>query len=313
MQLRHRILAYTKNLARQGLALTDASLSELERLQCRLTAEQKSYPSDLELSPARLQLKAHSYDAGIYVALHLGWNQCHCNLYRLFVPGMREAVGSTMFNDLPPQVVLHYQSACLAAARRTASLLAQLYHAGLRKPLAIPNLGVGIHQIVRIVHHLWHLSDTPDDTLTVQVDLQHAYKMVRLLQPVQIRGPKAGEMLEEAEILIHDLGTAQGQPRAGTAAEMVADGEGRRQSDDVSSWPRNAHTRHLASKGSLLDDLEGQTVKSNDGDCSDMPSDANPTNTSLASLEMQAGESLVSLQRQLRDGQRAQHRECSGC
>ncbi|KAH7035806.1 uncharacterized protein B0I36DRAFT_239913, partial [Microdochium trichocladiopsis] len=156
MDCRHRILNYTKTVVRQGTSPIN-SAGELNSLQAQLTALQRALPHDLQLTPARLRLKAHSHDLGIYVALHMAWNQSHCNLYRLLVPGMREAVADDAIKATPHEFVVHCQTACLLAAMRIASLLAHLYRAGLRRTLAIPNLIVGIYQISQIVHNLRYL------------------------------------------------------------------------------------------------------------------------------------------------------------
>ncbi|KAH8694408.1 hypothetical protein BGZ61DRAFT_420299 [Ilyonectria robusta] len=117
---RDRILKYTKQVIRSGQNPA-ASKSKLEMLQSELTRFEEGLPPDLKLSPECLRLKTHSRDASSYIALHTLWYQCHCDLYRFLVPGMREFVAKQVFDCTPPEYIMHCQRAYLSSASSVPS------------------------------------------------------------------------------------------------------------------------------------------------------------------------------------------------
>lgn len=297
-----------------------SSAGTLHALQSDLLSLENSLPSDLKLSQERLRLKAHSRDVGVYVALHMLWNQCHCDLYRFLVPGMREAVRSDIFKDTPAEYIAHCQMACLLAAIRATNLLADLYRLGFRKACNIPNLAVGIHQVTQILYRLQHLLQPPNSSPhgvdTIKTSLTDARSMVSILQPSARLGTKVVEILAETDALIQELGNdaplSQDLESSGprTILDTAQPGAGH------DPWPGSA--QHPASKGSFLDDIErqtntaGQMATTVEGPAADTTSCYNTegrtsNNTSpqdapgyisedRASQERQAGESLMSLQ-----------------
>ncbi|KAF4126475.1 Fungal specific transcription factor domain [Geosmithia morbida] len=220
---RHRILAYTKGVLGDNVSPA-LSRDKFEALERELDTFQTSLPLDLQLSSERLELMAHSRDASGYFLLHAVWLQGYCDLYRLLVPGVREAVGPDVLAATPPDFLLHCQRRCLFRA-------------------------------VQMVD-MWHLvsrlreEQSVDEAFFASCVYQ-LKSVMRLASPaIYERFPALGECLTEAGRLIERLGQIDN--------DMEIPGE----PSTANSPMRQQRNRHMTSKGSyiprdLSDDSDG--------------------------------------------------------
>lgn len=226
---------------------------------------------------------------------------------------MREAVSKDVFANTPTDYVVHCQMACLFAAVRAADLLADLYRLGFRKSYGIPNLVVGIYQIAQIMVRLQRLicggNESALDAAVVMNSIRDARRMISFLQPTSRLRPKTSEILAETDNLIHELarGLLPDQEPGSYVVQFSPSNTGQLDSGQRAWQPSDPH---LASKGSFLDDIEIQTNLVSEPAAADTVSssrtnealDSNTPNTrrdyvgNHASLEVQAGEGLMSLQ-----------------
>ncbi|KAL2204716.1 hypothetical protein CC79DRAFT_1370528 [Sarocladium strictum] len=217
--IRDRILRYTKRLRRNGSAPTD---HDLQALQSELDHFEATLPPDLKLSAERLMLMANSPESVKYMALHMQWNQSHCDLYRICVPGLREALPRDVLAETPMDVINRCQQNCLAATLRLCDLWSDMYRL---EPSDVTNdafLSISIYLATQTVRHLRHLLSTegPNTLSMVKERLEDA---VRLARPLEIM-PRPGKCLKDAEKVIRALeeGTLEHSSRASSEGADVS-------------------------------------------------------------------------------------------
>jgi len=122
--LRHRILQATKEAVLSQANKVDRLPSEIERLASELTDYEASLPQSLRFSERNLQLRAYSPRLCSYLMLHMWWRQCYCDLYRVVLTGLKEALGEDQIQRLDPSIVRTYRWKCYESAERLSNFLA---------------------------------------------------------------------------------------------------------------------------------------------------------------------------------------------
>ncbi|EAA31742.2 hypothetical protein NCU08848 [Neurospora crassa OR74A] len=72
--------------------------AELDSFEARL-------PSSFRWSESNLRLRSYSTRLGIFFVTHVWWRQCHLDLYRLFLPGLKEALSASSLAQLAGSAV----------------------------------------------------------------------------------------------------------------------------------------------------------------------------------------------------------------
>lgn len=177
-----------------------------------------SLPIHLRLEEDKLPLIAQSSDAHSFLIIHTIWLQCHCDLYRFFIPGIRESVCKAAAEATPQDYITFCQRECLSKAVQLCDFWASMSRqqpVGLAEDLL---LGVSIYQVAQILHHLHHL-------LPLQVphtvdDLKRSLRAALNMDSTpRSRSSKVGKSLAAAEIIIDNLG----QVRNGTRGSSPGD------------------------------------------------------------------------------------------
>jgi len=152
--MRTRILQCTLKAA------TSPSLEELAALPGRcaeLAAELDVFEARLPLSfrwsEANLRLRTYSPRLGIFVMTHVWWRQCHLDLYRLFLAGLKEALPPTAMAQMDPHFVVQGRRKCYEHAKAMADMFAQLLTLGSDAPMTDIDLPGCAFQCSRILYH----------------------------------------------------------------------------------------------------------------------------------------------------------------
>ncbi|ORY54699.1 fungal-specific transcription factor domain-containing protein [Pseudomassariella vexata] len=234
---RDRILSYTKHVRREGLSPV-ASKNQLETLQTELQHFEETLPEDLRLNSERLLLMAQSSDSGAYVLLHTHWLQCHCDLYRFLIPGIRESVNKADIEATPPDFVEFCQKACLSKAIQLCELWSEIADVEFCQPIEDFFLSISIYQVAQIVHHLHHLLPRQGSHSlgSLKTKLEKALQVVSFLQT---HFPRGARCFVDTEHLVQTLGHSG----SSTGSE----------SEDQD------HRYHLTSKHSLIPKIWEQT------------------------------------------------------
>ncbi|KAF2638094.1 hypothetical protein P280DRAFT_520678 [Massarina eburnea CBS 473.64] len=202
--LQYRILHYTKNVRRLKESPYKTK-NVLETLHEELQAFSESLPADMKTESSRLLLIANMPSASAILVLHILWLQCHCDLYRFLIPGLHEAVSSSVIASTPPSYTIHCQKVCLENAIRLCNFWSEIYHLEHRPTIENLALVISIYQVTQILHHLSHqlLENGPESVDILKEKLNEAIQLTG-----GIEGPSMAAIRwrEDAERSIRGLG-----------------------------------------------------------------------------------------------------------
>lgn len=128
--IRRDILRLTRNLSLQAnvmpqiIGLVEGMLKSLQ------SAEPPPYSTE------ELQRYASSRWFVRYTAVQIGWHQSHCDIYRTFLSGYREAAPDDVIRACAPDYVAQAAAACLRHARAVIDIIHAVH--SLRLPLVFP-------------------------------------------------------------------------------------------------------------------------------------------------------------------------------
>jgi poly [ADP-ribose] polymerase len=154
--IRSKIQQYTTSILSNT---TVEELSNLPRRTAELAAELDAFEARLPLSfrwsEANLRLRAYSPRLGIFIMTHVWWQQCHCDLYRLWITGTKEALPQQLVvTQMAPEFVSHCRRQCYDHARTMADMFAQLLALGNETlPVMDLDLAVCAYQTARLLYH----------------------------------------------------------------------------------------------------------------------------------------------------------------
>lgn len=153
--MRTRILQCTLRAATSPSADLLAMLpGQLAEFAAELDVFQARLPISFRETEANFRLRSYSPRLGIFILTHVWWRQCHLDLYRLFLPGLREALPLAALQQLDPHFVGHKRRSCYEHARAVADMLSQLLSlSGSNPPIADLDLPGCALQCSRVLYH----------------------------------------------------------------------------------------------------------------------------------------------------------------
>ncbi|KAK4160595.1 hypothetical protein QBC43DRAFT_325250 [Cladorrhinum sp. PSN259] len=117
----------TSSTSSADLAMLPMQCAELE---AELEAFENRLPPSFRWSEANLRLRAYSRRLGIFVMTHVWWRQCHLDLYRLCLAGLREALSPEALQHLDPGFVDRSRRKCYDHARAMPDMFAHMMMLG---------------------------------------------------------------------------------------------------------------------------------------------------------------------------------------
>jgi hypothetical protein len=155
--MRTRILQCTSKAAASPSAEALALLpNQLAEFAAELEVFEARLPISFRETEANFRLRSYSTRLGIFIMTHVVWRLCHLDLYRLFLPGLREALPAAALQQLDPHFVLHNRSSCYEHARAMADMFSQLLSlsgTASSPPVADLDLPGCAFQCSRVLYH----------------------------------------------------------------------------------------------------------------------------------------------------------------
>ncbi|KAI0157932.1 hypothetical protein GGR52DRAFT_582779 [Hypoxylon sp. FL1284] len=150
--IRSRVLYCTKNV----LGMPESEHAQLPELVKVLSEELAGFndhlPSSFKFSESNLQLRAYSPRLCVYIMIHVWWRQCYCDLYRMFLAGLKEALPQSGLNRLDPQFVSYCARQCYEHAFAVADILKLVLALDGGLPVTDLDLAVCAYQCARIIY-----------------------------------------------------------------------------------------------------------------------------------------------------------------
>lgn len=187
--LRERVLCYTQRVLQLGASPVDSE-HEAAAIDQALEGFRADLPTVLQLTPRQLATMVHTREGTGFVILHTKRLLCRSDLYRLLVPGLREAVSSAALEATPPALVEAYQRECFRSALELCEMLAAVHRLDSRRPIRDPALAVAIYQLAARMHKLRHLMsmDSSEPGATAEHVAMLLADALRLTGPVRAKG-----------------------------------------------------------------------------------------------------------------------------
>lgn len=156
--VRGRILKFAK---RAAACSNDDDLARMrDQLQAfakELSEFAERLPVSFRWSDNSLRLRAYSPRLCVFIMIHIWWRQCHCDLYRLGLVGLRDSLSRTAAERLGPEFSAQCQRQCFEHALEMSNMftsIKQLDH----YPVADLDMPVCAYQCVRMLYYIYHLN-----------------------------------------------------------------------------------------------------------------------------------------------------------
>ncbi|OAP54929.1 hypothetical protein AYL99_10629 [Fonsecaea erecta] len=171
--LRYRILHFLKTLAMSQTHDAERIQREVYTLQAELDAFVARLPSCFAYSRINLQLCAYSPRLAPFIMIHILRHQCHCDLYRLSLAGLHEALPQSVLECMSPA----FLSLCREKCFQHAEAMVEIYNSVMSLKTGLPSMDldfiVSVYQCARILFYLFRTNALPSD-----IDVEHITKQV---------------------------------------------------------------------------------------------------------------------------------------
>lgn len=153
--IRHKISEFTK----EAVANRNVLPRDLQTRVLSLNQELESFaahlPASFQFSENSLRLRAYSPRICVFVMIHVWWRQCHCDLYRLGLIGLREALHRDTLAKFDESFIEHCQRQCVDHATAMASIFSSMQKLNA-KPVADLDLAICAYQCARMLKYAYH-------------------------------------------------------------------------------------------------------------------------------------------------------------
>ena len=156
--LRHRILQTTKDAVLFGAHHVDELVSKVHQLESELEDFEKSLPQSFRFSEKNLLLRAYSSRLCPYLLIHVWYRQLYCDLYRIFLSGLAEALPDDQLQRLDQSFVASCRRKCLQNATALTEVFRSFKALRTGCPLMESEVFVCAYQCARLIFHcqtLW--------------------------------------------------------------------------------------------------------------------------------------------------------------
>ncbi|KAK8005898.1 hypothetical protein PG991_012195 [Apiospora marii] len=195
--IRRDILRLTRNLSLQVNATPQITGLVEGMLKSLQGAEPPPYSAE------ELKRYASSRWFVRYTAVQIGWHQSHCDIYRIFLSGYREAAPVDVIRACAPDYVAQAAAACLRHARAIIDIIHAVH--SLRLPLVFPprDICIGGYHASRLLLFFSGSELIPkDQNTTAQRATTLARETLAILQPLFGSSAMLGKTVQELDRII---------------------------------------------------------------------------------------------------------------
>ncbi|KIW99878.1 uncharacterized protein Z518_10806 [Rhinocladiella mackenziei CBS 650.93] len=198
-----RLVAIRRDIMRltRRVASSPMQVSELMRAVRQFEAElEHLYRSIAEIDKYSPTIFLHSKKQARHLMLHQSWHLSHCDLYRIFLTGYREAAPASTLEGIDNREILRMQSLCLQHALTIVQIIAEFSKHCTAQTIDSDTAICAYHS-TRII-----LFTSQTDRLPQRLSKTAALEQVRVCQNIMNRffatSPVVEPMKKEMEMLI---------------------------------------------------------------------------------------------------------------
>jgi len=177
--MRSRVSYCTKNI----LKMPESEVAKLPQLIKVLSQELDTFnehlPASFKFSESNLQLRAYSPRLCVFIMIHVWWRQCHCDLYRIVLTGLKEALPKSSVSRLEPQFVSYCTRQCFEHAIAMCEIFRLILALDGGLPVTDLDLPVCAYQCARLLYFAYQ---TNRNELRLNADqvVEHANRCLQV-------------------------------------------------------------------------------------------------------------------------------------
>ena len=173
--------SYTRRVAAGKVSIYD-SREELESYSRSLCNYLSNLPRELQPTAQNIAFRADSESFTCFVMLHTIWHQLQCDLYRLLVPRIREAVSRAALLSVPAEFVAYCQKQCVHWITKLLGFWSSVYHIPNRKRVLDCFFAVCAYQASQVIRQLKHLCNEGDTAERLHTQLAEMLEMLKEIE-----------------------------------------------------------------------------------------------------------------------------------
>lgn len=177
--MRSRVSYCTKNV----LNMPESEVAQLPQLIKVLSQELDAFndhlPASFKFSESNLQLRAYSPRLCVYIMIHVWWRQCHCDLYRIVLTGLKEALPKSGVNRLEPQFVSYCTRQCFEHAIAMVEIFRHVLALDGGLPVTDLDLSVCAYQCARMLYFAYQTNKS-ELRLTADQVIEHGSRCLQI-------------------------------------------------------------------------------------------------------------------------------------
>ncbi|RGP68710.1 hypothetical protein FSPOR_5181 [Fusarium sporotrichioides] len=163
MHIRYRVLEFTKQAVKSDVLMSNLA-PQVDSFQLEFNNYQSQLPTQFQSTTRNIQLHAHASSLCSFLSIQVHWHMAQCNMYRLFMEGLVEALPQPALNALEHDFVRACQIRCYKSAISLAETLRTVLSIRPHDVSLDLDIAVCIYQCCRIlVHANYTLRIIPDD------------------------------------------------------------------------------------------------------------------------------------------------------
>lgn len=253
--IRKKIAEFTKGVLRSKDIHAARMQTRVLTLHQELDDFAAQLPASFQFSDNSLHLRAYSPRLCVFVMIHLWWRQCHCDLYRIGLVGLRDALPRTVLENFPESFLEHCQRQCIDHSIAIVNIFSatQKLHAQM---VADIDLAMCAYQCTRILTYAHHINAEKFD-LGADVVMERANICMQAIKEY-CRGKAAYNVRTDLEKLVGQSLSTRSTPSSRSGTPGAQNGKNGFHGRNVSkSLLRNVHSNGSATTSSGANDPSG--------------------------------------------------------
>lgn len=201
--MRRRIMEFSRRVVMSRNIKAEEVQAGIWALDKDLSDFASHLPTSFQFSEGSLRLRAYSPRICVFVMIHVWWRQCHCDLYRLALGGLREALPRTVLAKLDDGFIEDCQRRCVEHALAMANIFSSMQKLKA-KPVTDLDLAICAYQCARVLTYAYH-TNGPKFDLTLDHVMERAKICLRTIKECCVGQTADGVKVDMEKLIAHGI------------------------------------------------------------------------------------------------------------